>query len=355
MNFSLLFCLLLISETISILVFPGNSIINNSNWLDTNNNFIHAHGGQILEYNNIFYLIGTTQKEPPNFLSSGINCYKSTDLTNWEYITQIFTNTSIINVPSKGPFRIERPKILYNSKYNNFVMWFHLHTSSFSLQMVGVAKSNEICGYNSYQFISGFQPDNLASYDMGLYQDITSNTIPLTSYLIRSVNNEYAGISYLTDNYLNTTSNGIISKGPKIEGLAVFKLDTYYLIGSHLTGWSPNAAELCVTVNTNSLNNASWKNCNNPTNSSTTYNSQSTFVVKLIDNVNKQFVYMFMADIWNYPQYVYFFLVLIFVFVFVCLDFFLVSKMRIIYGCLLYLRTMLLNRFHLFLIYKHGR
>jgi len=276
--------------------FPGNSLITNVGaniWQDTSGEMIQAHGGQIFAYNNVFYWVGESYKEPPNFLSEGINCYSSNDLIHWTFVNEIFHNTSII-INVEGPYRIERPKILYNQENNNFVMWFHLDTASFSLQRVAVATCLQVCG--NYQFESSFQPDNLPSYDMGLYQDDDE----VTSYLVRSVNNQYAGISYLDSSYLNTT--GIISKGPQIEGVAIFKLINYYLIGSHLTGWSPNPAVLCYTDNTNNLNDAIWFNCNNPTNSDTTYNAQSTFVLRLYDNQSNGYVFMLMLDIWNYPN-----------------------------------------------------
>ena len=284
--------------------YPGNTVIDNTKWLDSNGNFIHAHGGQIYEYNNIFYLIGTTQKKQPGWLSEGINCYSSSNLIIWKFENEILHNTSIV-VNNKNnvspPWRIERPKILYNNKNNNFVMWFHLDTSSFKLTSVGVAICDTICG--NYKFISSFEPDGLPSYDMGLYQDETK------AYLVRSVENSYAGISQLNNDYTNTSSAGITSKGPKIEGLTIFQLDTYYLLGSHLTGWSPNAAELCTTKSTQSqgINEAIWDNnhggtCPNPTNSSTTYNSQSTYVLRLQDTINKKYVFLAMFDIWNYPN-----------------------------------------------------
>ena len=67
------------------------------------------------------------------------------------------------------------------------------------------------------------------------------------TYVIRSVNNEYAGISLLTDDYLNTTSDGIISKGPKCEGQTIWNDDRsngYYMV-SRLC--SPNFSLLKLT------------------------------------------------------------------------------------------------------------
>eukprot|EP01084_Bolivina_argentea_P099162 178257_1 len=295
--------------------FPTNSVIDNNKWLDTSGKFIHAHGGQIYEYSSVFYLIGTTQKENKNagWTSEGVNCYSSTDLMSWKFENEIFHNSSIHptdNNIAKPPWKMERPKILYNEKNNNFVMWFHLGSHEpykDSITDVGLANCSTICG--DYQWIGSFEPDGKPSYDMGLYQDGNKG------YLVRSVNNSYAGISQLNNDYTNTT--GITSKGARIEGVTIFLLNTYYLLGSHLSGWSPNAAELCTTKNdeSTSINGAKWDNmhmnvdglmsnptCPNPTNSSKTYNGQSTYVIRLQDDVNKKYVFIAMFDIWNNPN-----------------------------------------------------
>jgi hypothetical protein len=277
--------------------FPSNAKIDNNHWLDSTGKFIHAHGGQIFLDGGVYYWVGTTEKLAPNYLSEGINCYRSTDLNTWTFVHEIFHNTSVVVTSNKHaypPWRIERPKVLYDEATKEFVMWFHLDTSSFSLTSVGVAKCSSVCG--DYQWVSEFEPDGLSSYDMGLYQDNTD------AYLVRSVQNSYCGISPLTSTYEGTTSQHIVSQGPKMEGNCMFKLSTYYLVGSHLTGWAPNAAILCVTPNNSTLVNAKWSSCNNPTTSSTTYGSQSTFVTRFHDTTNKKYAFMFMADIWNAPN-----------------------------------------------------
>jgi hypothetical protein len=46
---------------------------------------IEAHGGGFL-YESVekkYYWFGTTQKQEPAWLSEGINCYSSVDLSNW--------------------------------------------------------------------------------------------------------------------------------------------------------------------------------------------------------------------------------------------------------------------------------
>jgi len=261
-------------------------------WLDTDGNRIHAHGGGILEDGGMFYWVGTTEKQHESkWLSEGINLYSSDDLQHWKFEAEIFHNTSI-QMPTPGPYRIERPKIIYNRNTSTYVLWFHLDDASFSLRSVGVATSPVLVGQFAFQ--AGFQPDGLESLDMSVFKDEDDK-----AYLVRSVANEYAGISQLTDDYLNTT--GIISKGPRIEGQAIFKLEgRYYLLGSHLTGWAPNPASLSV-ADRSSLHGAQWLPLGNPSGSNTTFNSQSTFVLPY-RHPNGHTLMIFMGDRWASPE-----------------------------------------------------
>ena len=117
-------------------------------------------------------------------------------------------------------------------------MYFHLDSNGFKMGMVGVCTCDTVAG--DYTFVDGFQPDGQRSLDMGLFQDTDGS-----AYLVRSVDNKYAGFSKLTPDYLRPT--GIFSHGPKCEGQAVWRDgDDYYLLGSHLTGWSANPAILSL-------------------------------------------------------------------------------------------------------------
>ena len=289
--------------SINCQIYPGDSIIDNTKWLDTDGNFIHAHGGQIFEYNNLFYWIGTTQKVQPNYISQGINCYSSNNLMDWKFENMIFINTSALPSKVPPPFRMERPKILYNNKTSKFVMWFKLKNyKSDTWNLMAISTSDVVCGHLSYQFIDAFEPDGMQADDLGLFIDDDN----ITAYFVRNANKTFAGISQLNEDYTNTTSAGVISRGPHIEAPAIFKLKTYYLLGSHLTGWKPNAQELCITSNDKSLDKAEWDNnasqCPNPTSSSNTYQSQTTCVLRLNDYKNDKYVFMYMGDIWNNPN-----------------------------------------------------
>lgn len=264
---------------------------------DKNGQPVHVHGLGIFVDNstNLFYLVGTTKKNMSGALSEGINLYSTPNLANGSYTFEAeILNQDMIKVQGhKPPFRIERPKIIYCRKTKKYVLWFHLDTNGFDLQMVGVAQSDHITG--PYQWIHGFQPDGIKSYDMTLFQDWDGS-----GYLIRSASNQYAGISKLSDDFLNTT--GIISKGPKMEGNTMWRTQdgTYWMLGSHLTGWSPNAAILVHTTS-HTLNGATWTNLGNPSGSSTTYDSQSTFVLPYMHPSGKM-LYIYMGDRWSNPK-----------------------------------------------------
>ncbi len=66
----------------------------NTKRLDALGKFIHAHRGQILyEFNSIFYLIGTTQKENQNAgCTSEARCELFEALMLWEFDNEIFHN-----------------------------------------------------------------------------------------------------------------------------------------------------------------------------------------------------------------------------------------------------------------------
>ena len=87
-----------------------------------------------------------------------------------------------------------------------------------------------------FTFLYGLLPDGQPSYDMSLWRDPQGGQ----AYFVRSVNNQFTGISRLSPDYLNST--GIISNHSVFEGMALFRHPngTYYIIGSHLTGWGHN-------------------------------------------------------------------------------------------------------------------
>jgi hypothetical protein len=150
-------------------------------------------------------------------------------------------------------------------------MWFHCDTPSFGIQSVGVLSSDRVDG--PYSFASPcFQPDGEKSYDMGTFVDDAQNGTG-KAYLIRSVRNQFAGISRMTDDCLNVT--GITSAGPNMEGQAIMRDSegVLHAAGSHLTGWSANAAQFVTSPNA-TLDGAVWDDNYNHSGSDDTWNCE---------------------------------------------------------------------------------
>jgi len=262
-------------------VFGLNSFVPGTPWKDTSGNPIKAHAGGILLSNSKYYWYGESQD--PNTL--GVRCYSSDDLYNWKDEGLVFYVANITDKASSS-YIIERPKVLYNSQTKTFVMWFHLDDSSYGYAHTGVATSNNELG--PFKYYTSMLPNAAESRDMTVYEDNGK------AYLIRSSGHTNVGISIsaLTADYLNvSTQVSYISQSR--EAPAVLKYNSlYYLLLSHCTGWNYNAADLWTTDNLS----GTWKEIGNPTSSSTTFDSQSTFFLPYKNH------FIFMADRWNYPN-----------------------------------------------------
>lgn len=188
---------------------------------------------------------------------------------------------------------MERPKILKCPSNGKYIMWFHCDTPSFGIQSVGVLTSDSVTG--PYTFAAPcFKPDGRPSYDMGTFVDEHGDG---KAYLIRSVGNQFAGISQMTEDCLNVT--GIVSQGPNMEGQAIVRDSdgVLHAAGSHLTGWASNPAQFVTSPN-KSLVGAVWENNYNPSGSSNTWDSQSTFIFPY-RHADGHETLIWMADRWN--------------------------------------------------------
>ena len=127
---------------------------------------------------------------------------------------------------------MERPKIFKCPGTGKYMLWFHCDTPSFSMRSVGVLQSDAVTG--PYKFTSPcFRPDNRDSYDMGTFVDNGPGGDG-HAYLVRSVENSFAGVSEMNADCTGTT--GIVSQGPDMEGQAIMRTVSgdLFLMGSHL-------------------------------------------------------------------------------------------------------------------------
>lgn len=119
-------------------------------WPDDKGTHINAHGGGILISGDTYYWFGEhkTDGEAGNLAQVGVHCYSSKDLYHWKdegVALSVVTDDSTHRI-AKGCV-LERPKVIYNKKHDQYVMWFHLEPrgAGYSGAMSGVAVSkNEI-------------------------------------------------------------------------------------------------------------------------------------------------------------------------------------------------------------------
>ncbi len=309
-------------------------------WLDNRQMHINAHGGGILYHNGMYYWFGEHRPERGFATTVGITCYSSSDLYNWKY-----ENVALSIAPDEDGSEIikgcimERPKVIYNAKNKQFVMYFHLELKGkgYEAARTGIAVSDHITG--PFRFIRSCRPNPNAwplnfkeeykhrsttledfkewwtpewtvavkeglftrrdlssgqmSRDMTLFVDDDGKAYHIYS----SEENLTLQIAELTDDYLDYTGRYIrVEPGGHNEAPVIFKKDgKYFMITSGCTGWAPNAARL-LTAN-HIL--GEWTLHPNPClgeNANSTFHSQGTYALKV---EGKKDAYIFMADRWK--------------------------------------------------------
>jgi hypothetical protein len=272
-------------------------------WKDMDGNAINAHGAGVLYHDGMYYLFGEIKKGPTRLVpgqsweayrvdAGGVSCYASKDLVHWQYKgVALATNTTDSLHDLHISKVIERPKVIYNRRTGKFVMWMHIDKEDYSYARAGVAVSENPAG--PYRYIESVRPNGNMSRDMTLYKDDDEK-----AYLFyASENNQTMHVCQLSEDYLKPTTNDKrILVNESREAPALFKHhNTYFMITSGTTGWSPNKA-LYATAEAPMGN---WKQLGNPCigpGADTTFGSQSTFILPV---AGKQDTYIFMADHWN--------------------------------------------------------
>mmetsp|Transcript_18244 Transcript_18244/g.39372 ORF Transcript_18244/g.39372 Transcript_18244/m.39372 type:complete len:281 (-) Transcript_18244:161-1003(-) len=113
---------------------------------DVDGNKIDAHGGQMLRYDGVIYWYGERRKTlsrdgfpigvNQGWTNDGVSCYWSMDMRSWHNAGTVFSNTSVSLPPDQpGPYVIERPKVIFNAGTEQFVMWFHLDSFTYSYRV----------------------------------------------------------------------------------------------------------------------------------------------------------------------------------------------------------------------------
>ncbi|KAK4626864.1 hypothetical protein CLAFUW4_04846 [Fulvia fulva] len=207
------------------------------NMTDTDGNAIQAHGGNIIQAQDgdgSWYWFGedkTGETTSGHFI--GVSCYSSPDFTTWTSKGHVLSPQAGTDISDSRI--VERPKVLYNDKNSEYVMWFHGDSSNYGDAQIGVATSKTIDG--QYKWKGNFKPFGNDSRDMTVWKDPDDGK----AYLIFATsNNADFQIASLDDDYYNVTEALYTFRGVYQEAPGVFKIDgKFYLLFSPQDGWTP--------------------------------------------------------------------------------------------------------------------
>ncbi len=256
-------------------------IVNGNQWVDTDDNPIHAHSGGVIKVDDTYYWFGEYRKADWNF--NAVRMYKSKDLKNWEFANNVLTEASHPDLYCR---LIERPKIIYNEQTRKYVMWMHWENGEhYGEARTAVAYCDTVDG--DYEYLGSFRPLGHMSRDCTLFKDDDG-----TAYFISAAKENYdLNIYRLTDDYLAIDKLVHIIAGQHREAPAVFKANGYYfLVTSVCSGWNPSQGAYAYTTD---LESDHWSPLHN-LDSNTTYESQGTFILPLEGTCTTS--YLFMAD-----------------------------------------------------------
>ncbi|WP_262385943.1 glycoside hydrolase family 43 protein [Hymenobacter sp. BT491] len=258
-------------------------------WYDTDGNLINAHGGGVLLVGRTYYWYGEKRAQHQE---EGVTVYSSKDLYNWKYEGVALTPSADPQNDIAAGCLMERPKVIYNAKTKQYVMWFHLELKGqgYKAARAGVAVSDKPTG--PFRYVSSFRPNGHMSRDMGLFVDDDGAAYHMYS----SRENYDLRLARLSDDYLTVTAQDTMLFSNHREAPALFKTGgKYYLITSGCTGWDPNEAS--VHVATSLL--GPWQPLGDPMtgpNAKLTFGGQSTYVLPV---AGRKDAFIFMADRWN--------------------------------------------------------
>jgi len=259
-------------------------------WNDTSGKRIEAHGGGFYKEGDTWYWVGEDKSATPANPRAWVNLYASKDLVTWEFRNAIVTRNTSSELAAADRV-IERPKLIYNDTTKQYVLWLHYENSDYSTASAGVFTSPTIDG--DYTYVKAWKPLGNMSRDCNLFKDDDGK-----AYFMSSANENADMMLYeLTSDYLDVKQLTIkLWAGSKREAPAMFKVGgTYFFITSACTSWDPNQAQYATATNIA----GPWTGLTN-VGDSTTYDTQSTYVIPVVGSQSTTYIYA--SDRWQDPD-----------------------------------------------------
>lgn len=266
---------------------------------DTAGQGVQAHGGGVLKVDDYYYWFGEDRGDDNKFRY--VSAYRSKDLKNWEPRGHVLTQEADPEIRSAV---IERPKVLYNEKTKQFVMWMHKEAdASYAEARAAVAVSSTIDG--PYTWKGSFRPKDASgaehmSRDITVYEDKAAGK----AYMISSANyNADLHIYELSDDY--TQVKDLVANpwpGQHRESPALFKRgDVYFMLTSGTSYWDPNQQKYATATSLA----GPWSPMKD-VGSHNGHHSQTAFVLPVEGSDTTSFLYMGdrWAGVWSDPKHV---------------------------------------------------
>ncbi|MES5818716.1 RICIN domain-containing protein [Streptomyces sp. RG80] len=261
------------------------TIPNGVQFTDSSGNALHAHGGGVIKVGSYYYWFGENRNADNTFRY--VSAYRSTDLKNWEFRNNVLTQSSASEL---GTAYIERPKVMYNASTGKFVMWMHKENGTdYSEARAAVAVSDTVDGNYTYQ--GSFRPlGTHMSRDITTFVDTDG-----TGYMVSAANENYDLHIYKL-NSAYTAIDSLVANpwaGGHREAPALFKRGgVYFMLTSGATGWSANQQQYATATSLA----GPWTSMAN-VGDSTTYNSQTAYVLPVQGTSGTSYLYM--GDRWG--------------------------------------------------------
>jgi hypothetical protein len=188
---------------------------------------------------------------------------------------------------------VERPKVYYNRKTGMYVMYLHVDgpeagkKGDYNIARVGVAVCATVDG--NYRYLRSFRPLGHESRDIGQFVDDDG-----TAYLIFEDRPFGFRIGKLSDDYLSVEKEVCLVREHLEGGAIVHYGGLYYVVGSQLTGWSPNPNKYAVAERLG----GPWSSFRDIAPPATnTYGAQSGFLLKITGSAGTTVI--FAGDVWK--------------------------------------------------------
>ncbi len=268
-------------------------------WHDTDGNIINASDGGIIFAEGKYHWYGQALQAKPHATKGegggvtvqGVIMYESEDLLNWKYEGVILGVSNDPKSELYAPLRFERPKIIYNEKTKQYVLWCHYvaypgdHGSTPGTAEAGVAVCDKVNG--EYKWLGTQRPlDGALVRDATLYKDKDGTAYFIYDrHVLATENSKEDRCLYvvkLSDDYLTFTDEykRIDAASWREAPAIMYRKGKYYIVTSGLTGWAFNQAKAYRTDNL--MQN--WEDIGDPCigdDTKKTFNSQSTYAFKV--------------------------------------------------------------------------